>query len=82
MNLDTDARELADYCEWLPDGSRQPCYAPASLVLVRPSGDTLRFTCGEHAPAWESQIHGKYVLLERDEWEVQGGGYRGPALGG
>jgi len=31
-------RELADYCEYLPDGSRQPCYAQASLVLVRPNG--------------------------------------------
>ena len=25
----------------------RPCYAPAALVLVRPSGHTLRFTC-EH----------------------------------
>jgi hypothetical protein len=27
-------RELAGYCEWLPEGSRQPCYAPAGFVLV------------------------------------------------
>ena len=40
---------LADFCEWLPDGSGQPCYAPAALVLVRPSGHTLRFTCAEHS---------------------------------
>ncbi len=35
----TDAqRSLTDYCEYLPDGSRRPCYAPAALVLVRPGG--------------------------------------------
>ena len=28
--------DLADYCEYLPDGSRQPCYGQASFVLVRP----------------------------------------------
>ena len=44
----TEARELPDYCEWLPDGNRQPCYAPARLVLVCPSGETLRCSCTEH----------------------------------
>lgn len=34
--------DLPDYCEYLPAGSRQPCYAPAPLVLVRPSGPALR----------------------------------------
>jgi hypothetical protein len=37
--------QLADYCQWLPDGSRRPCYGPASLVLVRPDGETLGFSC-------------------------------------
>jgi len=74
--------ELADFCERLPDGSRQPCYAPAGLVLVRPSGQTLRFTCAEHVPAWESRIQGRYLVLDRDKWEARGGGYQGAALGG
>jgi hypothetical protein len=74
--------ELADHCEWLPDGSRRPCYAPASLVLVRPAGQTLRFTCREHLPAWASRIRGRYLVLERDEWEARGAGYRGRMLGG
>jgi hypothetical protein len=47
---------LADWCEFLPEGSRRPCYAPAALVLVRPSGETVRFTCADHLPAWASQI--------------------------
>jgi hypothetical protein len=51
-------------------------------VLVRPSGETLRFTCAEHAPTWASRILGKYVVLERDEWEARGAGYRGKMLGG
>ena len=75
-------RTLADYCEWLPEGTRRPCYAPASLVLVRPSGDTLRFTCAEHLPAWATHVRGQYTVLERDEWEARGGGYRGRTLGG
>ena len=75
-------RTLADYCQYLPDGSRQPCYAPASLVLVRPGGATLRFTCREHLPAWATRIHGRYLVLERDAWEVAGAGYRGAMLGG
>ena len=34
-------RELADYCEWLPDGERRPCYAGAAFVLIRPGGDRV-----------------------------------------
>jgi len=75
-------RDLADYCEWLPDGSRQPCYAPARFVLVGPNGERLRFTCAEHAPAWATRVHGRYLVLERDEWEARGVGYRGPMLDG
>jgi hypothetical protein len=75
-------RELADFCEWWPEGQPRPCYAPASLVLVRPSGETLGFTCAEHAPAWANRIQGRYDVLERDEWEARGRGYRGGMLGG
>lgn len=75
-------RDLADYCEFFLEGSRRPCYAPAGLVLVRPSGATVGFTCAAHAPAWASRIHGKYLVLERDEWEARGAGYRGRMLGG
>jgi hypothetical protein len=57
-------RTLADNCEYLPDGSRQPCYAPAGLVLVRPTGLTLRFSCAEHLPAWATRIRGAYIVLE------------------
>ena len=79
----TDPRpELADYCDWWPGGDPWPCYAPASVVLVRPSGETLRFTCLEHAPAWARQSVGEYLVLERDEWEARGAGQRGPHLGG
>jgi hypothetical protein len=74
--------ELADYCEFLPEGSRRPCYAPATFVLVRPSGETLRFTCAEHLPAWATRVHGRYLVLEWDEWVARGRGYRGPMLGG
>jgi hypothetical protein len=73
---------LAAYCEWWPEGEPQPCYAPASLVLVRPSGETIRFTCAEHAPAWARRILGQYLTLERAEWEARGAGYRGKMLGG
>jgi len=75
-------RTLADFCEWLPDGSHRPCYAPAALVLVRPSGERLRFTCADHLPAWAARIQGPYLVLERDEWVARGRGYRGPMLGG
>lgn len=75
-------RDLADYCEFLPDRSRRPCYAPATLVLVRPGGQTLRFSCAEHREAWATRIQGRYLVLERDEWEARGAGYRGLTLGG
>ncbi len=73
---------LPDYCLYVPDGSRQPCYAPASLVLVRPSGETLRFACRAHRDAFAKRISGPYLVLERAEWETQGAGYRGRTLGG
>ncbi len=76
------SRELPDFCEYLPEGSHQPCYAAATLVLVRPGGQTLRFSCAKHRDAWASRIQGKYLVLERDEWEARGRGYRGPMLGG
>jgi hypothetical protein len=41
--MTTPQRELADYCEWWPEDT--------SFVLVRPSGETLRFTCAEQAPS-------------------------------
>ena len=75
-------RTLADFCEWWPLGERRPCYAPASLVFVRPNGETLRFSCVEHRDARASQIRGRYLVVERDEWVARGRGYRGPALGG
>ncbi|MGE5231341.1 MAG: hypothetical protein ACM3NS_06330 [Deltaproteobacteria bacterium] len=75
-------RDLADYCQWWPVGERRACYAPAGLVLMRPGGQTLGFTCAAHASAWAGRIHGNYRVLERAEWEAQGAGYRGPALGG
>jgi len=74
--------DLADFCQWWPEGKRRPCYAPAGLVLVRPSGHTLRLTCAAHSPAWASQIQGPDRVLERDEWESRGAGYRGAELGG
>jgi hypothetical protein len=51
-------------------------------VLVRPSGETLSFTCADHLAAWETRIWGRYIVLERDEWEARGAGYRGTMLGG
>ena len=75
-------RSLAHFCEWWPLGERRPCYAPASLVLVRPNGETLRFTCAAHREGWATRIRGPYLVLERDEWEARGRGYRGPMLGG
>lgn len=73
---------LADFCQWWPEGQRRPCYGPAGLVLVRTSGHTVGFTCATHAPAWAGRIHGRYLVLERDEWEARGAGYRGTELGG
>jgi hypothetical protein len=75
-------RSLADYCQWWPLGTAAPCYAPAGFVLVRLSGETLRFSCSEHLPAWANQIQGAYLVLERAEWEARGAGYRGKMLGG
>jgi len=49
---------------------------------VRPSGETLGFSCGEHREAWAARIRGRYLVLQRDEWEARGAGYRGPMLGG
>ena len=80
--MTAEQRELADYCERWPKGTRRPCYAQASFVLVRPSGETLRFTCAEHAPAWAGLIQGRYLVLERDKWKARGSGYRGRMLGG
>ena len=74
-------RSLADFCEWLPESSRRPCYQPARLVLVRPSGETLGFSCAAHREAWATQIQGTCEVLERAEWEARGAGYRGPMLG-
>ena len=62
-------------------GPERPCYAPAALVLVRPSGQTVGFSCAAHAPPWAGRIHGKYRVLERAEWEAGGAGYRGRELG-
>jgi hypothetical protein len=73
---------LADFCERWPEGQARPRYPPAGLVLVRPSGETPRFTCAEHAPTWASRVQGKYLVLERDEWEARGAGCRGRMLGG
>ena len=76
------AHQLADFCEYLPDGSRQPCYAWAGFVVVRPSGQTMRFTCAAHREAWAERIQVAYRVIERAAWESAGGGYRGPDLGG
>jgi hypothetical protein len=51
--------DLADYGEYLSDGSRRPCYAPAGLVVVRPNGEALRFSCADHLPAWATRIQGR-----------------------
>ena len=75
-------RTLAAYCEYVPEGGRRPGYAPGSLVLVRPSGETLRFTCADHLAAWASRLQGRYLVLERAEWEARGRGCRGVMLGG
>jgi len=73
---------LAAYCEWWPEAEEHPCYAPASVVLVRPSGETLRFSCIEHGPGWAARILGEYRVLDLAEWEARGAGYRGVHLGG
>jgi hypothetical protein len=75
-------RSLTDFCQWWPLGEPHPCYAQASLVLVRPSGQTLRFSCAMHRENWTGQIQGAYAVLERADWETRGAGYRGKMLGG
>jgi len=72
---------LADYCLWHEIGQR-PCYAPAEFVLVRPSGETLGFSCAAHRDQWDSQIRGTYLIVDLAEWRAQGSGYRGRMLGG
>ena len=75
-------RDLAHYCEWPPERSRRPCYAPAAFVPIRPGGETLRFTmCGARARLGHPGSRPD-VVLERDEGEARGGGYRGTMLGG
>lgn len=68
-------RTLAHYCQWWPEGERRTCYAPARLVLVRPSSRTLAFAC---AAAWRGggrpRSHGGYLVLERAESEERGAG--------
>jgi len=75
-------RQLGDCCEWWPLGERRPCYAAAGFVLVRPSGETLTFSCAKHRKARASRIRGPCLVLERAEWEARGAGYRGAMLGG
>jgi hypothetical protein len=75
-------RSLADFCEWWPLGETRPCYAPATIVLVRPSGERLRLSCAAHREAWAGQIRGGYSVLDLSAWEARGRGYRGAALGG
>lgn len=76
-----DQHTLADVCQWWPMGGK-PCYAPAALVLMRPSGQTLGFICAAHREVWGAQVRGGYVVLERAEWEARGAGYHGRELGG
>jgi hypothetical protein len=76
-------RTLPDFCEYAElIGPSVPCYQQAHHVLVRPSGETLRFSCTPHLPAWASRVRGRYLVLSRETWEAQGGGYRGRHLGG
>jgi len=74
-------RELADYCLWHEVWQR-PCYAPAELVIVQTSGQTLAFSCRAHREAWATQIRVPYEVLELAGWEARGRGYRGEHLGG
>jgi hypothetical protein len=39
-------------------------------------------SCAEHLPAWAARVRGRYLVLERDEWEARDAGYLGPMLGG
>jgi hypothetical protein len=47
------------------------------ILSATNSGETLRFSCADHLAAWATRIRGAYLLLERDEWEARGAGYRG-----
>ena len=67
-------RDLADYCQFWLEDIRRPCYAQAGFVLVRPSGQTLGFSCATHRDAWTERIRGAYSVLERAEWEARGRG--------
>lgn len=79
---DYTSRALVDYCEWWPLRAPRPCYAPASLVLVRPVRKALRFSCAAHRDAWAECIRGMHSVLDRADWQAWGSGYRGPMLGG
>ena len=74
--------QLAERCEWWPVGEPHPCCGPATFVLARPSGETLRFTCRAHRDALASRIRGPYLVLERAEWAAWGAGSREVELGG
>jgi hypothetical protein len=63
-------------------GRCEPYVRRLGSCLVRPNGEALWFTCVDHKDAWASRIHGRYIVLERDEWEARGAGYRGRELGG
>ncbi len=71
----------ADCCEFWLEETRRPCYEQTSFVLVRPSGETLGFSCAEQLPAWADLIRGKYLALGLAAWRAQGSGYRGWMLG-
>jgi hypothetical protein len=58
---------FADFYEWLPDGSREPCYGPAGFVLVRPDGENLRFSCVKHREGWATRTRGPYRVVGRAE---------------
>jgi hypothetical protein len=79
--MGTCALELADYCQWWPLGGA-PCYASAAFVLVRPSGETLGFSCAAHRDAWTGQVQNAHVVLDRAASEAKGRGYLGLMLGG
>ena len=66
----------------VPEGRGSPATRRATLVLVRPGGDTLGFSCAEHRDAWAARIRGEYQVLKRDQWVAQGAGYRGVMMGG
>ena len=67
-------REVAHYCEYWPPGEPHPCHQPADLVLVRPKGELLRFTCSAHLSVWANLIQGEYFVLDCVECERKDGG--------